>query len=79
MSVAAAQWDAARSLRLASRLRAVEPRPEAMGMVREGILRRAVGLTLEATGCSAPLGARCSVESTGGRWVEFSASVECQG
>ena len=41
MSVAAAQWDAARSLRLASRLRAVEPRPEAMGMVREGILHRA--------------------------------------
>ena len=70
MSVAAAQWDAARSLRLASRLRAVEPRPEAMGMVREGILRRAVGLTLEATGCSAPLGARCSVESADGRWVD---------
>nr|WP_246455244.1 flagellar protein export ATPase FliI [Thermomonas brevis] len=45
-------------------------RIDALGMVREGVLRRAVGLTLEATGCSAPLGARCSVESTGGRWVD---------
>ncbi|WP_330946198.1 flagellar protein export ATPase FliI [Thermomonas sp. LB-4] len=45
-------------------------RVPAMGMVREGVLRRAVGLTLEATGCEAPLGARCSVESSGGRWVD---------
>lgn len=70
MSIAAAQWDEARSLRLAARLRTADPRLEAMGMVREGVLRRAVGLTLEATGCSAPLGARCSVETSGGRWVD---------
>ncbi|MCR6496382.1 flagellar protein export ATPase FliI [Thermomonas sp. S9] len=70
MSIAAAQWDDARNLRLAARLRAAEPRLEAMGMVREGVLRRAVGLTLEATGCEAPLGARCSVETSGGRWVD---------
>ncbi|MFN7184040.1 MAG: flagellar protein export ATPase FliI [Thermomonas haemolytica] len=70
MSIAAAQWDEARNLRLAARLRAADPRLEAMGMVREGVLRRAVGLTLEATGCSAPLGARCSVETSGGRWVD---------
>ncbi|MBN8716307.1 flagellar protein export ATPase FliI [Thermomonas sp.] len=70
MSIAAAQWDDARNLRLATRLRAAEPRLEAMGMVREGVLRRAVGLTLEATGCEAPLGARCRVETRGGRWVE---------
>ncbi|MFN3310764.1 MAG: flagellar protein export ATPase FliI [Thermomonas sp.] len=70
MSIAAAQWDEARNLRLATRLRAADPRLEAMGMVREGVLRRAVGLTLEATGCEAPLGARCSVETRGGRWVD---------
>ncbi|WP_256644841.1 flagellar protein export ATPase FliI [Thermomonas paludicola] len=70
MSIAAAQWDEARSLRLAARLRAADPHPESFGMGREGVLRRAVGLTLEATGCSAPLGARCRVETTGGRWVD---------
>ena len=71
MSIAAAQWDEARSLRLAMRLRGMDTaRVEGMGMVREGVLRRAVGLTLEATGCEAPLGARCSVESSGGRWVD---------
>jgi len=70
-NIAAAQWDEARSLRLAMRLRDMDAsRIDALGMVREGVLRRAVGLTLEATGCSAPLGARCSVESTGGRWVD---------
>mgnify|MGYP001136618948 CR=1 FL=1 len=71
MSIAAAQWNEARSLRLAMRLRGTDTtRVPAMGMVREGVLRRAVGLTLEATGCEAPLGARCSVESSGGRWVD---------
>ncbi|HEY1069084.1 flagellar protein export ATPase FliI [Thermomonas sp.] len=71
MSIAAAQWDEARSLRLAMRLRGMDPtRIGGQGMVREGVLRRAVGLTLEATGCEAPLGARCSVESSGGRWVD---------
>ena len=51
MSIAAAQWDEARSLRLAMRLRGMDTeRIPAMGMVREGVLRRAVGLTLEATG-----------------------------
>ena len=71
MSIAAARWDEARSLRLATRLRAMDPvHVEALGLIREGVLRRAVGLTLEATGCSAPLGARCRVESRGGRWVD---------
>ncbi|WP_240125297.1 flagellar protein export ATPase FliI [Thermomonas alba] len=70
MNIAAAHWDEARNLRLAARLHAIDPRLHAMGMVREGVLRRAVGLTLEATGCEAPLGARCRVETRGGRWVE---------
>ncbi|HEY4559367.1 MAG TPA: flagellar protein export ATPase FliI, partial [Lysobacter sp.] len=44
--------------------------PRSMGLAREGVLRRAVGLTLEASGCSAPLGGRCRVETHGGVWVD---------
>ncbi|MBP3973198.1 flagellar protein export ATPase FliI [Pseudoxanthomonas spadix] len=60
----------ARNLRLAERLRAAAPEPPHMGLVREGVLRRAVGLTLEASGCSAPRGSRCRVATSGGRWVD---------
>jgi flagellum-specific ATP synthase len=70
MSIAAAHWNEARNLRLASRLEQTQVQLEAQGMVREGVLRRAIGLTLEASGCEAPLGGRCRVESSGGRWVE---------
>jgi len=69
-SVAAANWLEARSLRLASRLRVADPQPQSLGLAREGVLRRAVGLTLEASGCSAPMGSRCRVETAGGRWVD---------
>ncbi len=69
-SIAAAQWQQARSLRLAARLSTTHPQPIALGLSREGVLRRAVGLTLEASGCSAPLGSRCRVETAGGRWVD---------
>ena len=69
-SVAAANWLEARSLRLAGRLRATDPQPQSLGLAREGVLRRAVGLTLEASGCSAPMGSRCRVETAGGRWVD---------
>ena len=69
-SVAAAHWQEARNLRLAARLKSADPKPPAMGLAREGVLRRAVGLTLEASGCSAPLGSRCRVETAGGRWVD---------
>ena len=58
-SVAAANWLEARSLRLAGRLRATDPQLQSLGLAREGVLRRAVGLTLEASGCSAPMGSRC--------------------
>ena len=68
--VAATHWEEARNLRLAARLRAADPHPDALGLTREGVLRRAVGLTLEASGCSAPLGSRCRVETSGGRWVD---------
>lgn len=70
MSVPAGHWHDARNLRLAMRLRSAAPQPAALGLTREGVLRRAVGLTLEATGCSAPLGARCRVETAGGHWVD---------
>ncbi|TBR10012.1 MAG: flagellar protein export ATPase FliI [Lysobacter sp.] len=69
-SVAAAQWEEARNLRLAARLAVADPRAAGAGLAREGVLRRAVGLTLEASGCSAPLGSRCRVETAGGRWVD---------
>lgn len=39
-------------------------------LVVEGRLRRMVGLTLEAEGCQAPMGARCLVKGPGGDSVE---------
>ncbi|MGV8940448.1 MAG: flagellar protein export ATPase FliI [Lysobacter sp.] len=68
--IAADQWEAMRNLRLSARLNTVNPQPPSLGLAREGVLRRAVGLTLEASGCSAPLGSRCRVETSGGRWVD---------
>ncbi|HZX75881.1 flagellar protein export ATPase FliI [Lysobacter sp.] len=70
MTTPASHWLEARNLRLASRLDASNPQPRSMGLAREGVLRRAVGLTLEASGCSAPLGGRCRVETHGGVWVD---------
>ncbi len=68
--IAANQWEAMRNLRLSARLGTINPQPPSLGLAREGVLRRAVGLTLEASGCSAPLGSRCRVETSGGRWVD---------
>lgn len=70
MTTPASHWSDARNLRLAARLDAAAPQPRSMGLAREGVLRRAVGLTLEASGCSAPLGSRCRVETQGGVWVD---------
>ncbi|MDJ0699971.1 MAG: flagellar protein export ATPase FliI [Woeseiaceae bacterium] len=39
-------------------------------LVVEGVLRRTVGLAMEAEGCHAPLGGRCDVIATDGRSVE---------
>ncbi len=36
----------------------------------EGVLTRMVGLTLEAVGCQAPIGARCDVVNATGERVE---------
>jgi flagellum-specific ATP synthase len=53
--------------RLAARGREVEKtRP----IVVEGMLRRVVGLTLEAVGCEAPVGSRCLVDSADGGSIE---------
>ena len=60
-----ADWLAARNLRLAARLDRIAPdTASGRGLIREGILRRAVGLTLEAVGCEAPMGANSAVEET---------------
>ncbi|QDW65549.1 flagellar protein export ATPase FliI [Luteimonas granuli] len=66
-----ADWLAARNLRLAARLGHAAPHEGVgRGLIREGVLRRAVGLTLEAVGCEAPLGATCKVEVADGGWVD---------
>ena len=43
---------------------------EPAGIIVEGKLNRMVGLTLEAVGCQAAIGARCIVESPGGDSIE---------
>jgi len=70
-SAVPADWLQARNLRLATRLDAISLDAAAgRGLIREGVLRRAVGLTLEAVGCQAPMGATCKVEVADGGWVE---------
>lgn len=57
-----------RTLRLGTYLdRALD---DPLEMVVEGILRRTVGLTMEAEGCHAPVGGRCDVIAMDGRRVE---------
>jgi flagellum-specific ATP synthase len=43
---------------------------EAPGLIVEGVLRRSVGLAMEAEGCHAALGGRCDVVAADGRHVE---------
>ena len=52
------------------RLRGLEERVEPPRMVPTGVLRRMVGLTLEAEGCVAPVGARCLIATPDGTEVE---------
>lgn len=59
-----------RGARLAARLSTIEPQLDRLGTVREGVLRRAIGLTLEAEGCEVPLGAAVRIEAQGGSFVE---------
>ncbi|MCE7033353.1 flagellar protein export ATPase FliI [Lysobacter sp. GX 14042] len=69
-NIAAEHWEELRNLRLAARLSQARLQPPPLGLAREGVLRRAVGLTLEASGCSAPLGSHVRVETAGGRWID---------
>lgn len=49
---------------------ALRARVRAPGAIVEGKLSRAAGLTLEATGCEAALGARCLIEGADGAHLE---------
>lgn len=57
-----------RSLRIGAYLDRALDGPEEL--VVEGVLRRSVGLAMEAEGCSAPVGGRCDVVAQDGRRVE---------
>ena len=71
LPVPAAEWAPARDLRLAARLDSIQPDGNhGRGLIREGVLRRAVGLTLDAVGCEAPLGATCKVVVAHGGWAD---------
>ncbi len=59
-----------REQRWAKRLRHLRGRLQAPPMVVEGKLSRLTGMTLEASGCEAALGARCLIETRGGKQVE---------
>lgn len=63
-------WMDARDRRLGLRLGALRADLPTRGLVREGVLRRVVGLTLEATGCELPLGAPAKVQTGDGSWVD---------
>ncbi|MBD8524738.1 flagellar protein export ATPase FliI [Pseudomarimonas arenosa] len=60
---------ATRCHQVAERLRRLRCEPGELGIVREGVLRRVVGLTLEATGCRIPLGSPASIEGSAGEWI----------
>lgn len=70
MSTGTGQLLASRGARLAAWLSAIEPQLDRQGVVREGVLRRAIGLTLEAEGCEVPLGSAVRIETQGGLFVE---------
>ncbi len=59
-----------RDARWARRLAKARQRVEAPKLVVEGHLTRMVGLTMEAVGCHAPVGARCLVEGPDGEDIE---------
>ncbi|MCC5810642.1 MAG: flagellar protein export ATPase FliI [Ectothiorhodospiraceae bacterium] len=62
--------DTQRSHRLMSGLQRRRQELEPPRLVVTGRLRRMVGLTLEAEGCQAPVGARCTVSTPGGTSIE---------
>ena len=63
-------WQAERDARLAARLRRLHVPTDERFMVREGILKRVVGLTLEATGCDLALGVPARIQAGRERWID---------
>jgi flagellum-specific ATP synthase len=62
---------AGRSTRLVRSIQALRRYPHrTRGFVAHGVLRRAAGMTLEASGCEAPVGSRCLVVDHDGRMAE---------
>ncbi|MBW7930361.1 MAG: flagellar protein export ATPase FliI [Gammaproteobacteria bacterium] len=61
---------AMRGQRWSAQLAGLRERVRHPGHIVEGRLARAAGMTLEATGCRAALGARCLIEGQGGCSVE---------
>jgi flagellum-specific ATP synthase len=61
---------AERHARLARRLAALRARPPANDLIVEGQLTRVAGMTLEAVGCEAALGARCLIEGQAGGSID---------
>ena len=62
---------AGRSTRLVRSIQALRRYPHrTRGFVAHGVLRRAAGITLEASGCEAPVGSRCLVVDHDGRMAE---------
>ncbi|TXI10491.1 MAG: flagellum-specific ATP synthase FliI, partial [Rhizobium sp.] len=60
-------WREQRDQSLIQNLGALGPRLDGVrGPIVEGVLRRVVGLTLEAVGCSVQIGGRCRVEAADG-------------
>ncbi|HEX4480755.1 MAG TPA: flagellar protein export ATPase FliI [Rudaea sp.] len=62
-------WRDQRNIRLSERLGALRIGGQ-RDFLHEGVLKRVVGLTLEAVGCEVPLGSQCRLESAGGEWVD---------
>jgi flagellum-specific ATP synthase len=59
-----------RGERLARRFAALRAQPPGEDVVVEGQLTRVAGMTLEAVGCEAALGARCLIEGQGGSNID---------
>lgn len=67
----ATDWKSQRRQRLQARLRPLLQQVlHAPDFVTEGLMKRVVGLTLEASGCRVPIGGRCEVETAQGTWLE---------
>lgn len=71
MAVHNLPWATERNERVAERLGRYSAVPKTeSGIVVEGVLKRSIGLTLEASGCQMPIGGHCRVEVEGGSFIE---------